>query len=123
MFYKAGFVESWGRGTNNIIEECLKMGLPEPEYKYTFSSVQLIIRKTPLKPPLKPPLKTKEHILELIISDKNITIAQIAEILGRSRDTINEHIANLKKTGVLQRIGSRKSGYWKINKNTKKDDH
>ncbi len=112
MFYKAGFVESWGRGTNNIVEECVKMGLPEPEYKYTFSSVQVIIRKTPLKTPLK----TKEQILELIKSDKNITITQMADILGKSRDTINEHIANLKKTGVLQRMGSRKSGYWKTNK-------
>ncbi len=112
MFYKAGFVESWGRGTNNIVEECVKMGLPEPEYKYTFSSVQVIIRKTPLKTPLK----TKEQILELIKSDKNITITQMADILGKSRDTINEHIANLKKKGVLQRMGSRKSGYWKTNK-------
>ena len=34
MFYKAGFVESWGKGTNNIVNDCLKMGLPEPEYKY-----------------------------------------------------------------------------------------
>ena len=112
MFYKAGFVESWGRGTNNIVDECLKMGLPEPEYKYTFASVQVIFRKTPLKTPLK----TKEQILELIKLDKNITIAQIAGLLEKSRDTINEHIANLKKAGVLQRIGSKKSGYWKINK-------
>jgi hypothetical protein len=28
VFYKAGFVESWGKGMNNIIETCLKMGLP-----------------------------------------------------------------------------------------------
>jgi ATP-dependent DNA helicase RecG len=45
MFYKAGFVESWGKGTNNIIKDCLDMGLPEPEYKYTFHSVQVIFNK------------------------------------------------------------------------------
>ena len=49
MFYKAGFVESWGKGTNNIIDDCLKMNLPEPEYRYTFASVQVVFYKTPLK--------------------------------------------------------------------------
>jgi len=49
MFYKAGFVESWGKGTNNIIDDCLKINLPEPEYRYTFASVQVVFYKTPLK--------------------------------------------------------------------------
>lgn len=31
VFYKAGYIESWGRGTIKIIEESMKMGLPEPK--------------------------------------------------------------------------------------------
>lgn len=41
MFYKAGFVESWGKGTTNIVNDCLAMNLPEPEYKYAFGAVQV----------------------------------------------------------------------------------
>ncbi len=31
VFFKAGFIESWGRGTIKIIEECLLAGMPEPK--------------------------------------------------------------------------------------------
>jgi ATP-dependent DNA helicase RecG len=33
VFFKAGLIETWGRGTVKIIEECKKAGLPEPEFK------------------------------------------------------------------------------------------
>jgi ATP-dependent DNA helicase RecG len=107
MYYKARFVESWGKGTNNIIDDCLKMDLPEPEYKYTFASVQVVFYKTPQK-------STREKILELMIVDNTITISKISEKLGIGRDTINEHIAKLKKENKLTRVGGRKDGYWEV---------
>ncbi|QJB32266.1 putative DNA binding domain-containing protein [Chitinophaga oryzae] len=30
VFYKAGYIESWGRGINKIVEACVEAGLPEP---------------------------------------------------------------------------------------------
>jgi len=27
LFYKAGFVESWGKGANNMVDDCIKMNL------------------------------------------------------------------------------------------------
>ncbi|MBC9909035.1 ATP-binding protein [Chitinophaga varians] len=30
IFYKAGYIESWGRGINRIVEACVEAGLPEP---------------------------------------------------------------------------------------------
>jgi ATP-dependent DNA helicase RecG len=30
VFYKGGYIESWGRGTIKVLEECEKHGLPEP---------------------------------------------------------------------------------------------
>lgn len=32
IFYKAGFVESWGRGTLKIVNECKKAHIPEPVF-------------------------------------------------------------------------------------------
>jgi len=34
--------------------------------------------------------------------------------IGKSRDTIKEHISRLKRDSIIQRVGSTKSGYWKI---------
>lgn len=111
MFYKAGFVESWGKGTNNIVNDCIKMKLPEPDYKYTQHAVQVFLYKTPQKTPQK---STKEKIIELMAEDKTITISKISEKLGIGRDTINEHIAKLKKEKKLKRVGGRKDGHWEI---------
>ena len=33
VFQKAGFIETWGRGTNKIIQSCKDAGLPEPDFK------------------------------------------------------------------------------------------
>ena len=41
-------------------------------------------------------------------------------ILHKGRDTVKEHIERLKRDGILSRIGSNKSGYWKIVKNGEK---
>src|SRR5690606_19697477 len=30
VFYKAGYIETWGRGTLKVIEECERHNLPEP---------------------------------------------------------------------------------------------
>jgi ATP-dependent DNA helicase RecG len=32
VFYFAGFIEAWGRGTLKIVEKCREQGLPEPEF-------------------------------------------------------------------------------------------
>ncbi|MGH3087013.1 MAG: ATP-binding protein, partial [Rubrobacteraceae bacterium] len=32
VFYKRGLVERWGRGTQKIVELCVKAGHPEPEF-------------------------------------------------------------------------------------------
>lgn len=32
IFYYAGFIEAWGRGTIKIVEKCLEQGLPEPDF-------------------------------------------------------------------------------------------
>jgi ATP-dependent DNA helicase RecG len=33
VFFKAGLIEAWGRGTRKITYECKKAGLTEPEFK------------------------------------------------------------------------------------------
>ena len=33
VFYKVGFIESWGRGTIKIMEKYQEEGLPEPDFE------------------------------------------------------------------------------------------
>jgi len=53
VFYKAGFIESWGRGTLKMIAECVHQSLPEPEFESKNHTFSVLFRKTDLKTDLK----------------------------------------------------------------------
>lgn len=49
VFYRAGYIESWGRGILTIISETLKGGLEEPVFKDHVGSLEVTFRRnTPL---------------------------------------------------------------------------
>jgi ATP-dependent DNA helicase RecG len=52
--------------------------------------------------------------LTLIIIDKTVTAKTIAEIIGTSQRTIENHLTKLRKNEIVKRIGSDKSGYYEI---------
>lgn len=54
------------------------------------------------------------QILEKIRNNPNITQSQLANFLGVSLTTIENNIKYLKVHGYLERVGSKKSGYWNI---------
>jgi len=39
----------------------------------------------------------------------------LAEKMSVSRKTIGEYLKSLKDKGIIERIGSARNGYWKIN--------
>ena len=54
-------------------------------------------------------------IIEKITKNKYITQEQIASELDKTRNSIYRNIKTLKDMGILERLGSKKNGYWKIN--------
>ena len=58
--------------------------------------------------------KTTQKIVEAIMSNPNISIEELALICGLTRDGINYHIRNLKKQGVLRRVGPDNGGHWDV---------
>ncbi len=46
-------------------------------------------------------------------NNPDITTQEIADLMNMSRRNIAKHLANLKKKGLVERIGSDKSGYWR----------
>jgi len=53
-------------------------------------------------------------IISLIIIESTLTLPNIAEILGYSLSTIEKDIKELREKMLIDRIGSRKDGNWKI---------
>ena len=55
------------------------------------------------------------EIIEIISKNNYITQEEIAGELNKTRNSIYRNIKTLKDMGILERLGSKKNGYWKIN--------
>ena len=56
----------------------------------------------------------RTQILKEMRNNPNITQAQLVNVLGVSLTTVENNIRYLKKNGYIERVGSNKSGYWKV---------
>ena len=65
---------------------------------------------------MKTSVKTSVKILETIKSNDQITISELAEIIGVTTRSIERNIQNLQQEGKLVRIGPDKGGHWEITK-------
>jgi ATP-dependent DNA helicase RecG len=57
---------------------------------------------------------TKKMVLELLRQNPKYTKSDLMRVLAKADGTIKEHIANLKKEGMLKRVGGTKSGHWVV---------
>ena len=66
--------------------------------------------------------KNQQLILNCIDEKPHITIVDLSLILGISTRKIEANIQKIKAKGLIERIGTRKEGYWKINEKETKND-
>lgn len=58
--------------------------------------------------------KMTGKVFELLATNPHLTIPDLAATFGKSESTVERAIRELRKMGQLQRVGSRKGGYWKV---------
>ncbi len=71
--------------------------------------------KTPVETvetPVETPVKTPDRIVELLRANPHMTMAEVAEEIGKSRRAVERATAKLVSDGRLRYVGPRKSGYW-----------
>lgn len=135
-FFKAGFIESWGRGFEKIKKECEQYNtlIPEIEIKRSGvmvkcnpsktymdllskmkgKNVQINVHKNVQINAYEKLTKIEKLILEIILEQPEITQVNIAIKLDTTSKTIQRGIASLKEKGIIERVGSNKKGYWEI---------
>ena len=147
MLHEYEYVREFGEGIDRIYREMAEVGQPAPEFKqYDFmlratikkavaqdalqgipqddaqKTTQKTSQKTPQKTPQKTTQKTTQKIIEAIMGNSNISIEELAVICGLSRDGINYNIRNLKKQGIIHRVGPDKGGHWEVIQPEKKTE-
>lgn len=60
------------------------------------------------------PKSTREKLIDLIKENPKITRASLSKKLGISSSNVQFHIERLKSDGIIERIGSPRSGQWKL---------
>ncbi len=73
-----------------------------------------VAEKTWVETQVKTWVKIPEQILALLQQQPNLTLAEVAEQLGKSSSAIERAVAKLRQAGRLQRIGSSKNGHWQV---------
>ncbi len=132
-FYKAGFIETWGRGINKIRQGLKSAGLPEPKIENNASGTLITIyRKTAMNGgnvgnmsetnggytggnvAVIELTKRQYIILSCIAKDPTITAKQVAAMQDMPLRTIERELSALQKIGVLHREGSPRTGKWVV---------
>jgi len=142
-FYRAGFIENWGRGIQKIVDGMKAAGLPTPKIEDFGRGVKITLcRPTTYMDILKLAGKpngaqltssdgktagktvektvgetvgeTVGKILDAIRDNPKVTQNQLAKITGLTVRGVEWNMKKLQKTKVIKRVGPNKGGHWEI---------
>ena len=132
VFYKAGFIESWGRGWQKICDGFKAAGLPKPTIESKQGGVLVTFQRNNVN--LIKLNSTDVHdvavnvaeelserqraIVEIIKNNVAVNVAvntkYLSERLGVNRKTIQRDVVALQEKHLIQWVGSDKTGHWEI---------
>ena len=58
--------------------------------------------------------KTEIEVYKIIKANPHITIPEIVNVLKKHKATVSRAISVLKENKIIERVGSNKTGHWKI---------
>lgn len=119
VFYRRGFIETWGRGTNKIADLAVQAGLARPEFEERTGSVVVRFRVTRYQAPERSGHDLSERqrqILSALEEGKEITLAKIHEVVGKHHgiSTIKKDLAFLKQLNLVNLKGAGRGARWSL---------
>jgi ATP-dependent DNA helicase RecG len=63
----------------------------------------------------KKPMASEELILKAVSKNPTINIQTLSKQTGLGKTAVDNNIKKLKEKGLLERVGSKKTGQWKVN--------
>ena len=126
VFYRAGYIENWGRGIEKICDACRELGADLPRYEIVGNGMR--VHFAALKSALIGEKEATEganvginvgineqKVIELIVENPHISAVEVSEKLSVSLRQAERIFAHLKEKKLIERVGARKNGYWKVN--------
>jgi ATP-dependent DNA helicase RecG len=116
-FFLIKFIEQWGTGTNDMIEECLNWGLPEPVFELVARDLVVTFWKSKLTEDLMNELGLNERqkrAINYLKEQNKITTKKYCEIFNVVKDTANRDLNDLLDKGLIKRGGSGPKTYYTL---------
>ena len=69
------------------------------------------------KEPIEPATIVNDRetaIIEILRANPSITLDEVAERIGKSPRTVKNAVKSMQERGIIERVGGKKSGSWKI---------
>ncbi|ASB50378.1 ATP-binding protein [Alkalitalea saponilacus] len=116
VFFKGGLIEAWGRGTINIISECIKAGLPEPSFESEFGGISVKLFKPYTEKYLTEKGLNKRQIKAVFYCKENdfITNSIYQTISETSERTATRDLEFLTEIGLFEKVGEKKGTKYKL---------
>ena len=142
-FFRAGYVESWGRGIKKICDACRDYGIPEPEFEIDSYSITVIFKALEEARIVEGKstdveektgnvgekvgekvgenvgekyflTETQQKILLCIEENPKISQTKISEKIGIRALNVYRNMIALQESGLIRRVGPAKGGHWEI---------
>ncbi|MFH1319305.1 MAG: ATP-binding protein [Bacteroidota bacterium] len=95
IFFKAGYIEAWGRGISLIMDVCSNAGIPEPTIEEFAGGIQITFLKDIL---------SKEYLRKLNLNERQIKAVNYVRKQGCITNSIYQKINDLKQTVSSQEL-------------------
>ncbi|MBR5330495.1 MAG: putative DNA binding domain-containing protein [Akkermansia sp.] len=114
-FYRAGHVESWGRGIKRIADACREYGTTPQSYRFSDSEVVTTF-EAGVETSQHVPIFTERQlaIIEWLREHPQSSRKEAAEGIKLSIATLKREFETLVKLGAVIRVGEKKSAKWKV---------
>ncbi len=111
--FRSGYIESWGRGTLKMINECIRFGIPKPKYFYDMSGFWVEFKKD---------IFDLEYFKALGLNDRQIQAMKFLKENGKitnseyqtnysvARNTATRDLTELVEKGLLKSSESKGAG-------------
>lgn len=134
VFYKAGFVESWGRGFKKIAEEFERASLPLPTIEENGGGVMAIIQRKTVDEVIaerdgnvgnmsvtnvgnvsvRKLSGRQRNIISMIEENPFVTAKEMSVTMSVTKRTIERNLSVLQKAGIIRHEGRVNAGVWVI---------
>lgn len=129
VFKRLGIIDQWGNGLKMVAEEMKQY----PEIELHWQEVGLSFQVQLIKKEYKNDIiggddgnggniggdggnhNIKKQITILILQNDRISVQEIADSIGISKRNCERIISELKKNGIISRVGSARTGKWIVN--------